>query len=161
LGVGQGRGNTQFKSIVTHILGDGVRPIAKWMKLPIGSCEALFLKMQQNLVAHLEFVWDPMLIMAPLVLGIGFMQYIMDLFSNVLHLFNEPSGFVGWCVSMRRFGLCGCKGKSYINGAEWLKSQAYLKWVMANRVVNSFVVAMLHIRKVIVPCASMFGVVHL
>ena len=126
----------------------------------IWSYEVLFLQMQPNLIAHLEFVWNPMLIMALLVLGIGFMQNIMDLLSDVLNLFNEPGGFVGLCVSMREFGLRGCKGKSYINGAQWLKSQAYLKQVVASKVVNSFVVAVLHIRKVVIPCAWIFGVVH-
>ena len=84
----------------------------------------------------------------------------MDLLSDVLNVFNEPSGFVGLCVSMRGFSLCGCKGKSYINGAQWLKSLAYLKWVVANRAVNSSVVAVFLIRKVVIPCALMFGVVH-
>ena len=70
----------------------------------------------------MEFVWNPMLIMALLVLGIDFLQYIMDLLLDVLNLFNEPSVFVDLCVSMRGFNLCGCKGKSYINGAQWLKS---------------------------------------
>ena len=93
------------------------------MKLSIGSCEALFLQMQPNLVAHLEFVWNPMLIMALLVLGIGFLKNIMDMLLDVLNIFNEPGGFIGLCVSsMRGFGLCGWKGKSYINGAQWLKS---------------------------------------
>ena len=130
------------------------------MKLPIGSYEALFWQGQPNLVSHLEFVWNPMLIMALLVLGIGFLQNIMDLLSDVLNRFNEPGGFVSLYVRMRRFGLRGCKGKSYINGAQWLKSQAYLKWVVASRVANSSGVAMLHIRKVIILCAWMFGVVH-
>ena len=70
------------------------------MNLPIGSCEVLFLQMQPNLVAHLEFVWNPMLIMALLVLGIGFLQNIMDLLLDVLNIFNETGGFVGLCVSM-------------------------------------------------------------
>ena len=82
--------------------------------------------MQPNLVANLEFVWNLMLIMVLLVLGIGFLQNIMHLLSDVLNLFNEPGGFVGLYVSMRGFGLCVCKGKSYINGAQWLKSHAYL-----------------------------------
>ena len=60
----------------------------------------------------MEFVWNPMMNMVLLVLGIGCLQNIMDLFSDVLNLFNEPGGFVGLCVSMRIFGLCGCKGKS-------------------------------------------------
>ena len=78
----------------------------KWTKLSIRSCEALFLQMQPNLVYHLEFVWNSMLIMALLVLGIGFLQNIMDLLLDVLNIFNEPGGFVGLCVSMRRFILC-------------------------------------------------------
>ena len=84
----------------------------------------------------------------------------MDLLSDVINIFNEPSFFFNLYVSMRRVNLCGHKEKSYINGAQWLKSQAYLKWVVASRVVNRFVVAMLHIRKVVIPCAWMFGVVH-
>ena len=84
----------------------------------------------------------------------------MDLLLNVLNIFNEPGGFVGLFVSMRGFSLCGCKGKSYINGAQWLKSQAYLKWVVASRVVNRSVVVVLHIRKVVIPCVWMFRVAH-
>ena len=78
--------------------------------------------MKPNLVGHLEFVWNSMLIMALLVLGINFLQNIMDLLLDVLNIFNEPGGFAGLFVSMRIFGLCGCKGKSYISGAQWLKS---------------------------------------
>ena len=132
----------------------------KWVNVPIGSCDTLFLQMQPNLVTHLEFVWNPMLIMALFVLGIGFLQNIMDLLSDVMNIFNEPGGFVGLYDSLRGFGLCGCKGKNYINGAQWLKSQAYLKWVVASRVINSYVVVVLHIRKVVIPCAWMFGVIH-
>ena len=83
--------------------------------------------MQPNLVTYLEFVWNLMLIMVLLLLGIAFLKNIMDLLSDVLNIFNEPSGFVILCVSMRGFILCGCKGKSYIDGAQWMKSQAYLK----------------------------------
>ena len=78
--------------------------------------------MQPNLVINLKFMWNPMLIMALLILGIGFLQNSMDLLSNVLNLFNEPGGFVDLCVSMRRVGLCGHKRKSFINGAQWFKS---------------------------------------
>ena len=132
----------------------------KWTKLPIGSCEVHFLQMQPNHVAQLEFMWNLMLIMALLVLGIGFLQNIMNLLSDVLNLFNKPSGFVSLCVSMRGFDLCGCKGKSYINGTQRLKSQAYLKWDMANRVVNRSFVVVLHIGNVVIPCVWMFEVVH-
>ena len=131
------------------------------MKLHIGSCEVIFFQMQPNLVTHLEFVWNLMLIMVLLVLGIQFLQNIMDLLSDVMNILNEPGGFVSLCVSMRGFSLCGCKGKSYINGAQWLKSQAYLKRVVANRAVNSSIAVVLHIGKVFIPCVWMFGVVHL
>ena len=65
-----------------------------------------------------------MLIMVLLVLGIGFLQNTMELLLDVLNLFNELGGFFSLYVSMRGFGLCGCKGKSYISGAQWLKSEA-------------------------------------
>ena len=135
--------------------------MAKWTKILIKSSEALFLQMQPNLVAHLEFVWNSMLIMALLVLGIGFLQNLMDLLLDVLNIFNEFGVFVSLCVSMRRFMMCGGKEKSYINGAQWLKPQAYLKQAIASRALNSYVVVVLYIRKDVVPCVWMFGVVHL
>ena len=102
-----------------------------------------------------------MLIMALLILGIDFLQDIMDLLLDVLNLFNEPSCFVSLRVSMRRVGLCGCNWKSYINGTQWLKAKANLKWAMASRAMNKSIVVVLHIRKVVIPHAWMFGVVHL
>jgi hypothetical protein len=36
-------GNIELKIIVTHILGDGVKPITKWEKLLTGPCKAFFL----------------------------------------------------------------------------------------------------------------------
>jgi hypothetical protein len=38
-------GSVELKSIVTHNLGGSVRPIAKWMELPMGPCKALFPQM--------------------------------------------------------------------------------------------------------------------
>ena len=99
------------KIIVTHSLDDGVRSISKWTKLPIGPYEVLFLQLQANLVAHLEFFWNPVLIMALLVLGIGLLQNIMDPLSDVLNPFNEPSGFFDLYVIIGRVNLCGFKGK--------------------------------------------------
>jgi hypothetical protein len=84
----------------------------------------------------------------------------MDLLLDVLNLFIELGVFFSLCVTMRRFNLCGCKGKIYVNGIQWLKSEAYLKQVVSSRAMNSFVVVVLHIRKVVIPCAWMFGVVH-
>ena len=83
--------------------------------------------MQPNLVAHLEFVWNLMLIMALLLLGIGFLQNIMDLLLNVLNPFNKPGVFVNLYLSVGRVSLCVCKGKSYINQVQWSKPETYLK----------------------------------
>lgn len=39
-------GNVEIKSVVSHSLCDGVRPILEWSKLPMGSGKAFFLQMQ-------------------------------------------------------------------------------------------------------------------
>ena len=65
------RENVELKRIVTHSLGDGVQPITEWAKILMGSCKAFFLQVQPNFVAHLKFMWHPMLIMELLVLVIG------------------------------------------------------------------------------------------
>jgi hypothetical protein len=83
------RGNTQFKSILTHNLCDGVRPISKWFELLVGACEALFLQMQPHLITNLKLVWNLMLVMSLLVLGIGFLQDIMNLLLDVLDPFKK------------------------------------------------------------------------
>jgi hypothetical protein len=84
----------------------------------------------------------------------------MDLLVDVLDLFNEFGGFFDLILSMRIFYLCGCKGKCYINGAQWLKSQAHLKRAMAGQGMEGSVVAVFNIRKDLKPCAWMLGVVH-
>jgi hypothetical protein len=65
--------NVELKRIVTHSLGDGVRPITEWEKLLMGPCKAFFLQMQPNFVEHLKLMWHLMLIMALLVLSIRIM----------------------------------------------------------------------------------------
>jgi hypothetical protein len=65
------RRNVELKIIIPHSLGDGVQPIMKWVKLPMGSCKAFFLQVQPNFVTHLKLMWNLMLIMALLVLVIG------------------------------------------------------------------------------------------
>jgi hypothetical protein len=117
--------------------------------------------MKPNRVALLEFVWNLMMIMVLLVLGIGFLQNIMDMLFDVSNPFNEPVFFFGLHASMRRLSLCGFKGRSYINGDQWLKPQASLKWAMASRAMNSSVVVVLYIRKVVIPYAWIFGVLNL
>jgi hypothetical protein len=83
------RRNTQFKIIVTHSLGDGPRPISECFKIHIGADEALFLQMKPHLVTKLKLVRNLMLVMSLLILGIGLIQDIMNLFLEVLHPFNE------------------------------------------------------------------------
>jgi hypothetical protein len=36
--------NVDLKNIATHNLGDSVRPIEKWVELPMGPCEMLLLQ---------------------------------------------------------------------------------------------------------------------
>ena len=101
-----------------------------------------------------------MLIMALLVFGIDFLRNIMYMLIDVLNPFNEPYFFVSLRVIMGIFILSGCNGKSYINRAQWLKPQANLKWVVPSRAMKSSIVVLLHIRKVVIPHAWMFGDVH-
>jgi hypothetical protein len=67
------RGNVEIKIIVPHNLGDGVRLIMEWVKLPMGPCKAFFLQVQPNFVALLKLMWHLMLIMALIVLSIRLM----------------------------------------------------------------------------------------
>jgi hypothetical protein len=92
------RGNTQFKSILTHNLRDGVRPILEWFEIPVGVYEALFLQMQPHLITNLKLVWNLMLVMSLLVLGIGFLQDIMNLLLDVLDPFQQI-----WMLYLPRF----------------------------------------------------------
>jgi hypothetical protein len=80
------------------------------MNISMGSCKAFFLQVQPNFISHLKPLWHPVLIMVLLVLGIRLMKNILNLFADVLDLFNEPGGFVGFGLSMGQFDLCGCKG---------------------------------------------------
>ena len=92
--------NTELECIVPYSLGDGVRPVSERAKLAVGSNEALFLQMQPYFVAHLEVVWHSVLIMVLLVLGIGSIQYIMNLLADVLNALDEATGFVNFRLDM-------------------------------------------------------------
>lgn len=82
----------------------------------MGLSKALFLKMKQNFVAHLELVRHSMLIVELLILSIGFLQYILDLFADVLSVLNEVVSpfIIGLHVS--RIYLSGCKLYVHISG---------------------------------------------
>ena len=45
-------------------------------------------------------MWHPVLIMALLVLGIGSVQYIMNLLVDVLNALDEATGFVKFRLDM-------------------------------------------------------------
>ena len=45
-------------------------------------------------------MWHPVLIMVLLVLGIGFVQYIMNLLVDVLNALNEATCFVNFRLDM-------------------------------------------------------------
>jgi hypothetical protein len=79
---------------------------------------------------------------------------------DVIDPFNEFGGFFSLILSMGIFFLCGCKRKCYINGAQWLKSQAHVKMAMVGRAMEGYVVAMLNIIKSLIPCVWILGVVH-
>jgi hypothetical protein len=84
----------------------------------------------------------------------------MDLLEYVMNPFNEFGGFVGFILNMGRLCLCGCKGKFYINGAQWLKSDAHLKTDVVGDAMEGSVVDMLNIRKDHIPCVWILGVLH-
>jgi uncharacterized membrane protein len=56
-------------------------------------------------------VWYSMLIMALLVLSIGFMKNILDLLADVLNFLNESGGFVDRRLIKGRVCMCGGKRK--------------------------------------------------
>jgi hypothetical protein len=92
-----------------------------------------------------------MLIMALLLLSIGFLQNRMDLLEDVLNPLNESSGFVGLKLNMGRLCMCGTQG---------LESQSHIKWAMVNGAMESHVVVVLNIRNTLIPCTWMLRVIH-
>jgi hypothetical protein len=116
--------------------------------------------MQPYLISHLKRVWYSMMIVVLLVLGISFLQNVMNLFLDVLDPFNKFGCLINLGLSMGGLFLCNYNGHSCINGGQWLEPQEHLKRVVANRVVEGSIVAMLNTRKDLIPCAWMFGIVH-
>ena len=101
--------NVELKRIIPHVLGDGVHTITELVKLLMGSCKEFFLQVQPNFVSDLKLVWNPMLIIALLVLSIGFSKNVLDLLAHVLSPLNESGGFVSLILNMKRVCLCGGK----------------------------------------------------
>ena len=93
-----------------------------------------------------------MLIMALIVLRIGFLQNLLDLLADVLNLLNEFGGFVGLRLNMGRVCLCGGKRYCNINGTQGLESQSHLKWDMVSGAMDSPIVTMLNIGETLIPC---------
>jgi len=76
-------GNVELEKIVSHNLGDVVRPISEWSYIPKGSRKEFFQQMEPNFITHLKLIWHLMLIMLLFVLGIGLLQDVMNLMENV------------------------------------------------------------------------------
>jgi len=108
--------NTKLEGIVTYSLGEGVRPVSERAKLAGRASEALLLQMQPYFIAHLEFVWHPVLIMALLGLRIGSVQYIMNQLADLLNELDEATCFVNFRLDMSLIGLSSCKWHGYVNG---------------------------------------------
>jgi hypothetical protein len=91
----------------------------------------------------MKIVWNLMLVMSLLVLGIEFLQYVMDFLADVLNPFNKFGCIINLYLSMDIFLLRGCNGNSYINWGQWLEIQAHLKRVMDNRDMKGSIVSMM------------------
>jgi hypothetical protein len=90
------RRNVEIKIIITHNLGDVVKPIIEQENLMMGYDKGLFLQMQPNFVTHLKRMWHLVLIMTLLVIVIGILQDILNLLEDVLDLLNGPGGFANF-----------------------------------------------------------------
>jgi hypothetical protein len=101
-----------------------------------------------------------MLAMSFLALGIVFLQYVMELLEDVINPFNKYSFLISLILRMGRFFLCEYNGKRYVNWAQRMEPQAYLKRAMDSIDMKGSMVSMLNIRKTLIPCEMMFGVVH-
>jgi hypothetical protein len=100
--------NTQFKSVLTLNLSDGVMPISKCSNLPVGARESFFIQVHPYLITNLKLAWNLMLIMSLLVLVIDFLQNIMNFLLDVLELFNKFGCSICLGLSMGGLFLCRC-----------------------------------------------------
>jgi hypothetical protein len=117
----------------------------------MGSCEVFSLQMKADLMSHLKFVRYLMLIATLLVLGIDFLHNIMNLLLDELDSLKIIGFLINLCLSMGRLFLCGCNGKIYVYGGQWLEPQAHLKRVVDNRSMEGSIVSMFNIRKFFIP----------
>jgi hypothetical protein len=64
----------------------------------------LFLQMQPDLITNLKLVWNMMLVLSLLVLGVGLQHDIMNLLLEVMDSFNKFGYSIYLSLSME--GLC-------------------------------------------------------
>lgn len=101
-----------------------------------------------------------MLIILFLVLGIGLIQDFVHLLVDVLDAFNKPGYFISLGLYMFGFCLCSRMKHGNINQTQWLKTQTHLKRNATNGAMESSIITVSHIRKVVIQGLWMFGVVH-
>jgi hypothetical protein len=77
-----------------------------------------------------------------------------------LDSFNKFDCVINLGLIMGGIFLCNCNGRSYVNGGQWMEPQENLKKVVATRDVEGFDVAMFNIRKALITCAWIFGILH-
>jgi len=124
------------------------------------SRKALFMQMQSNFVTHMKLMRHLMLIVSLLVLGIGFIQDVMNLLVNLLDALYKPSCFINLRLYMCGLCLCSHKRHDNINQTQWLRYHTHLEGASAHPSMERFVIVMLHIGKALISCLWMLGVLH-
>jgi hypothetical protein len=93
-----------------------------------------------------------MLVIAILIRDISLLRDIMNLLLEVLDPFKKFGCFFFLNQSMGRLQWRIWNGQSYINGGQWIETQAHLKRVVANRVVEGSLIATLNKWEPLAPC---------
>jgi hypothetical protein len=126
----------------------------------MGSCEVIFLQVQPHLISNMELVWYSMLIMALIVLGIGFLQNIMKLLLDVHDALNKFGSLISLSLSMGGLFLCNYKWAESHQWGLMVGTPRTPEKACGHTFMEGYFVVMLNIRKDFIPCACIFGIVH-
>ena len=77
--------SNELKNIISHNLGNKVRPISKMSRLSMAFGKVFFLQMKPSFVAHLKLVCHAILVVSLCVLSIGYVQYVMELLADLIN----------------------------------------------------------------------------